>query len=122
MHRHAFLWEPMEVVPSFELRAMFGFKAAYVHGLLMLVFAAKEEPWRGVLVCTAKDQHASLRQEFPALAPHPVLPKWLMLPESDEDFERVAEQLVALAIRRDPRIGVVPKARKRRGTPSTGRR
>jgi hypothetical protein len=38
-----------------------------------------------------------------------VLPKWLYLAESADDFERVAERLVALARRRDPRIGVAPK-------------
>ena len=114
MHPYAFLWEPMEAEPSFELRPMFGFKAAYLHHLLMLVFAAKEEPWRGVLVCTEKGQHASLMKEFPALTPHPVLAKWLLLPESNEAFERVAGQLVKLAIRRDPRLGVVPKPRQRR--------
>ena len=114
VHRYAWLWEPLEAIPSFELRSMFGVKTAYIEGKIMLGFAARREPWRGLLVCTDKTQHASLMQEFPALSPHPVIPKWLMLPESDDDFERVAGRLVALVLRLDPRIGVVPKSRQRR--------
>jgi hypothetical protein len=55
-----------------------------------------------------------LVEEFPELKPHPVLPKWLYLPDASDTFERVAERLVALAKRRDPRIGVLPQARTRK--------
>jgi hypothetical protein len=105
---------------------MFGGKSAYLDGKLMLYFAAKEEPWRGVLVCTDRSHHAALIAAFPALAPHPVLPKWLYLPEAADDFESVASRLVALARRRDPRLGVFPqprrktaRARSRRGARSS---
>jgi hypothetical protein len=96
---------------------MFGTKAAYLDGKLVLCFSAGEEPWHGVLVATDRERHAPLLAEFPALGPHPVLPKWLYLPDSSDAFERTAERLVALARQRDPRIGVVPKprTRKRRG-------
>ena len=114
VHRYAWLWEPMAALPSFELRSLFVLKTAYIDGNLMLGFAAKKEPWRGVLVCTERSHHASLMQEFPALSPHPVLPKWLLLRESHDDFERVAGHLVALAMRRDPRIGVPPKEKRRK--------
>ena len=113
-HRYAWLWEPMEAIPSFDLRAMFGVKLAYLDGNLMLGFAGKTDPWLGVLVCTEREHHASLVQEFPALVPHAVLPKWLHLRESHDDFERVATRLVALALHRDPRIGVAPKPARRR--------
>jgi hypothetical protein len=108
-HRYEWLWEPLEPDPSFVLRPMFGTKAAYLDGKLVLCFSAGEEPWRGVLVCTERAHHASLLAEFPCLLPHEVLPKWLYLAESADDFERVAERLVALARRRDPRIGVAPQ-------------
>ena len=104
----------MEALPSFALRSMFGFKTAYLDGLLMLMFAAKEPPWQGVLVCTEKGHHASLMQEFSALQIHPIISKWLILPEGDDRFEESAGRLVALAVRRDPRIGVLPKPKKRR--------
>ncbi len=114
VHRHAWLWEPMEAVPSIELRSMFGVKTAYIDGNILLGFAANKDPWRGVLICTEHKHHASLMEEFPALSPHPVVPKWLMVRESHDDFERVAGQLVALATRRDPRIEVTPAGKKRK--------
>lgn len=113
-HPYTWLWEPLETEASFVLGAMFGTKVVYLQGRLALCFAAKAEPWRGLLVCTEREHHASLLAQFPSLSPHPVLPKWLYLPESSGGFERVAEQLVSLAGRRDPRIGVIPQAKKRR--------
>lgn len=95
---------------------MFGAKAAYLGGRLMLCFCAGDEPWRGVLVCTERSHHPALQDEFPELAPHPVLAKWLYLPEAADRFERAAAQLVALARRRDPRLGVIPGAGKRTRT------
>jgi hypothetical protein len=114
VHRYAWLWEPLEPDASFVLGAMFGTKVVYIDGRLTLCFSARKEPWRGVLVCTERGHHASLQREFPELSPHPVLPKWLYLAESQDAFERVAERLVALVRERDPRIGVAPKAGGRR--------
>jgi hypothetical protein len=114
VHPHAWLWEPLEPDASFVLASMFGTKAVYLDGRLVLCFSSREEPWRGVLVCTGRESHASLRARFPSLSPHPVLPKWLYLPESAGDFERVAGQLVELARERDPRIGITPSPRKRK--------
>ena len=60
--------------------------------------------------------HASLLAEFPELSPHPVLPKWLYLPETANSFERTTARLVSLAGRRDTRLGVTPQARKKKST------
>ena len=118
IHRHAWLWEPLEAEPTFVLRSMFGAKAAYLGGRLMLCFCARTEPWRGVLVATERAHHAALVAEFPELAPHPVLPKWLYLPETADAFERVGERLVARVRQGDTRIGVVPQPKKRRKAPA----
>ena len=117
VHPHQWLWEPLEADPTFVLRSMFGAKAVYLGGQIMLAFCTGDEPWRGMLVCTDRDRHASLRDEFPVLNPHPILPKWLYLPEAADDFERTAVRLVALARRRDPRVGVTPQPKKRRRNP-----
>lgn len=116
VHPLQWLWEPLLEEPSFVLRSMFGGKSAYLEGKLVLYFAAKAEPWRGVLVCTDRPHHESLRAAFPELAPHPILPKWLYLPETTDDFERTARRLVCLARQRDPRIGVMPQAGRKRAT------
>ena len=114
VHRHLWLVEPLEREPSLLVRPMFGGKAVYLHGRFVLYLAAKAEPWRGVLVPMERDQHAALQSDFPALVPHPVLPKWLYLPESTESFEADAARLVTLIRARDPRIGIVPPAAKRK--------
>ena len=111
VHPYQWLWEPLHRDPTFVLRPMFGGKSAYLDGKLVLYFAAKADPWRGVLVCTERAHHASLLAEFPELSPHPVLPKWLYLPETADKFEPTGVRLVALALRRDPRLGVAPQAR-----------
>lgn len=117
VHPYAWLWEPLEDDPTFVLRAMFGTKAAYVAGRLTLCFSAQAEPWRGVLVCTERLHQESLIREFPALAPHPILPKWLYLPDAAASFEATAQRLVKLVRQRDPRIGVEPSARSKEKRP-----
>ena len=112
VHPYAWLWEPLEAEPSLVLRAMFGTKAAYLGGRLVLCFSARAEPWRGVLVATERQHHASLIQEFPSLSPHPILPKWLYLPDSVSNFESIAARLVKLVRQRDPRIGVAPNPKR----------
>ncbi len=119
-HRYEWLWEPLESDPAFVLRSMFGAKAAYLDGKLMLCFCAREEPWRGVLACTGREHHAALQADFPVLTPHPILPKWLYLPEEADTFERAAAALVALARRRDPRLGVMPGSKMKRPPKRTG--
>lgn len=113
VHRHQWLWEPLEAEPGFVLRTMFGAKAVYLDGKLMCCFCAGEEPWRGMLVSTDRTRHAALQAEFPELTPHPILPKWLYLPETADSFERIAVRLVALARQRDPLIGVTPSPKPR---------
>lgn len=108
VHRHAWLWEPLETDPTFVLRPMFGTKAVYLDGRLVLCFSTGSDLWCGLLVATEQGHHASLCAEFPSLTPHRVIGKWLHLPESLDEFERVAMQVVKLVRRRDPRIGVVP--------------
>lgn len=122
IHPYQWLWEPLENDATFVLRSMFGAKAVYLDGKMVLCFTASEEPWRGVLVCTDQARHAALQAEFPELVPHSILPKWLYLPESADTFERTAARLVALARRRDPRLGIVPPPKKSRRRPQPSRR
>lgn len=98
--------------PSFIQKPMFGCLAYYIGGRLVLVTAAHEKPWKGLLVPTSKEFHASLRKEIPALKKHPVLGKWLYLAESGDDFEENAGKIIWLIQSRDPRVGVEPGTRK----------
>lgn len=93
---------------------MFGCDAAYLDEALYLVVADRDDPWNGVLVCTSRERQAALMADIPNLLPHPELGKWLYLPQSDEQFEVVAARLAALALVRDPRMGVIPKPKRAR--------
>ena len=117
VHPYRSYWEPLELDPTFVLRPMFGTRAAYVAGKLVLCFSARAGAWHGVLVATDHCHHASLTTEFPSLEPHPILPKWLFLADSAEAFERTVERLVQLVRRRDPRIGVTPQGARRKDGP-----
>lgn len=121
IHPHAWLWEPLEIDATFVLRTMFGAKAVYLDGRNVLCFCDGDEPWRGLLVPTDRAHHDALRAQFPALSPHPILGKWLYLPESADSFERDATALVRLARARDLRVGITPKARNSRRPPAAGK-
>jgi hypothetical protein len=118
--RNSLLWifDAFEREPTYIHKRMFGSDAAYIDGLLCLIAADRDAPWNGLLVCTSQDRHAALIDEMPALRPHPVLGKWLYVPEADPAFEDVVERMTALVLARDPRVGVEPKPR-RRGEKST---
>ncbi|CAH2900092.1 MAG: FIG00462619: hypothetical protein [uncultured Paraburkholderia sp.] len=113
--KNSLLWvfDPLNDDAGFMRKRLFGFEAAYMDGLLCLSVGNGEEPWNGLLVCTSRERHADLIREFPELAPHPVLGKWLYLSQRNEDFEAIADRLVKLVSRRDSRIGVEPGAKKK---------
>jgi hypothetical protein len=115
--RNSLVWifDAFERDSTYVTKRMFGCDAAYIDGLLCLVAAARGEPWNGLLVCTSQDRHAALIAGMPALQPHPVLGKWLYVSQDNPAFETVAEQMTALVLARDPRVGVEPKPRKRSG-------
>lgn len=99
--------EPLSEEPSYIEKAMFGCKGCYLYGRLVLVLAARgQEPWNGLLVPTDRKYHKSLHRDHKSLVIHPVLKKWLYLPESSEDFEGSARALVESISADDLRIGV----------------
>ncbi|MFZ9682249.1 MAG: hypothetical protein ACO3DQ_03470 [Cephaloticoccus sp.] len=114
VNRHLWLVEPLEREATLLVKAMFGGKAVYRDGRFVLYLADKEDPWRGVLVPMEREHHAALIVDRPALAPHPILPKWLYLPESADSFDADAQWLIGRISRRDPRVGIVPPAAKRK--------
>jgi hypothetical protein len=113
--RNSLIWifDAFERDSTYVHKRMFGCDAAYLDGLLCLIAADREKPWNGLLVCTSQDRHAALIEEVPALRPHPVLGKWLYVPQDDPAFEPTVEQMTARVLARDPRVGVEPKARRR---------
>jgi hypothetical protein len=115
-HPLQWLVEPLLAEPTFALKAWFGGRTVTLHGRHHLVLMVQGEPWQGVLVCTSHEHHASLRAEFPSLIQHPVLGKWLYLSETVETFERDARRLVQRVREGDPRLGILPSARRKRAS------
>jgi hypothetical protein len=113
-HPLQWLAEPIAAEPTFVLKSWFGGRTIMLNGRHHLFLTTQGEPWQGVLVCTFHEHHESLLAEFPALAQHPVLGKWLYLPENSETFERDAKRLVQFVRERDPRMGILPSPRKKR--------
>ena len=101
---------------SYIEKAMFGCKGCYLHGRLVLVLASRgNKPWNGLLLPTERKHHRSLRRDHRKLVIHPVLKKWLYLPESNENFEEAARAIVEFILANDPRVGVEPKANPPKG-------
>ena len=82
--KNPLLWifEALEDDPRYVLRKLFSFDAAYLDGRLYLAVAGGKEPWNGMMVCTSHEHHASIRKQFPQLAPHEVLGKWVFISRS----------------------------------------
>ncbi len=109
----AFIVEPLESRPDLLLKPMFSCLGLYLGERLVLVLAYKDEPWNGVLVPTERHFHHELKAKFENIEPHSVLGKWLYVSQSHPNFEATAEELVALVLNNDPRIGVVGSPRKK---------
>ena len=116
MKRHALQWivEPLSSKVGYVQKAMFGCQGCYYDGRLVIVLADQEEPWKGVLLPVERHHHESLTKEFPQLAPHPILPKWLYLSDEIDHFEETTARLVELIKTADPRLGVTPSKKRRR--------
>ena len=106
--------EPLMDEPSYLEKPMFGCQACYLHGRLVLALVSGAEPWNGLLIPTDHQFHDAIRKDFKTVKQHPVLKKWLYLPEASEDFETVASDIVEAIRVNDQRFGVEPKERVKR--------
>jgi hypothetical protein len=115
---YEFVLEALSPLPI-ETRSMFGCLAVYLGDkiVLMLREKQKQKEDNGVWLATTKEHHPSLRREFPHMRSIQLLGKevtgWQVLPADAPDFESTAVRACELIFARDPRIGKVPKARRR---------
>ena len=105
--------ETLDRRPGFYTKRMFGGLAAYLHDRLMLLLVEPTKTgrwkWHGVLVVTDRERQAAILREFPQLAPHDVLKKWLYIDSHHEEFEPVMQQIAEAMARGDPRFGIVSR-------------
>ncbi len=116
-------FEGLQEDPSFSTKSMFGCLAVYYGGLNVALLASDPgsntyrnevfdfDLWDGILIPTDRVHHASLLKEFPELKIHPVLGKWLYLPQQTEGFEEILMRLIRKIKLTDPRFGILPKSR-----------
>jgi hypothetical protein len=97
---------------------MFGCLAVYAGPKIVLLLRDRPDRTQdnGVWLATTREHHCSLRREFPHMRSFELLGKpitgWQVLPADAPDFETMALLACELILRRDPRIGKVPKGRK----------
>jgi len=110
--------EPFENHVTFFTKRMFGGLAAYLFGRQMMVLVEPTKTgrwtWHGVLICTSRDHQPAIIEEFPALAPHDILRKWLYLDSRHPAFESTMEKVAKAMARNDPRFGIQPQPRKKK--------
>jgi hypothetical protein len=118
------IFHAFENHPSFFTKRMFGGLAVYLFGRQMLVLVEPTKTgrwkWHGVLICTDHAHQRAIIEEFPQLAPHDILKKWLYIDSRHEDFEVTMEHVSEAIARDDPRFGIDPLNKQR--AESRGRR
>ena len=105
-------------------RPMFGYLGVYV-GEKIVIMLRKRADGRednGVWIATVPGHCASLKKELPSLRSirlfGSTLTVWQNIPNDAEDFEESAIKACELILRRDPRIGKVPKPKAKKKRPS----
>lgn len=96
---------------------MFGCTAVYVDDKIMLILRERDSyPLdNGVWLATAPEHHESLRRELPMMRSIGLFGKkptaWQLLPADHAQLEEAARRVCELVLKRDARIGKVPKRR-----------
>jgi hypothetical protein len=105
-----------------EVRRMFSGFAVYSHNLLILMLrdhttaSLRDNGLWLVLSETTSPQDPTLRRDFPSLRHIELLGNkishWLLLPSDSPTFESESLHACDLLLRRDPRLGRIPKSRR----------
>ncbi|HTV51430.1 MAG TPA: hypothetical protein VME21_09590 [Steroidobacteraceae bacterium] len=121
---HEFVLEALASL-DIDTRRMFGCLAVYVKEKIVLILRERADypADNGVWLATTAQHHESLRHDFPrmrsiGLLGHEVT-NWQVLPADAADFEEAALRACRLIVARDPRIGNIPKRRRRLARAST---
>lgn len=104
---------------------MFGCFGVYVGEKIVLALRSKDSHTddNGVWIATKPEHHATLKKILPSMRSIYVLgggseTNWQIVPEQADDFEESVMKICALIKKGDPRIGNIPKSKKKK--PSTG--
>jgi hypothetical protein len=103
------------------IRPMFGCFAVYVSGKMVLILRNRKEyaADNGVWVATKPEHHETLKPLLPSMRSILLLgaagtSSWQNIPLEADDFEECAMQACDLILKNDPRIGKIPKPKKKK--------
>ncbi len=101
------------------VRPMFGCFALYSGEKILAALRKKGsgDPDNGMWIATSGEHHASLKKDLPSMRTIQIFgvreSGWQNLPEDSESFEEDVMKACDLIIKGDPRIGKIPKAKKK---------
>lgn len=101
------------------VKPMFGCHAVYVENKIVLMLRRKNDfrEDNGVWVASKPEYMHALQEEFPSLRHIRLLGEktagWQNVPESCDTFEEDVIRICALILKRDARIGKIPKSKKK---------
>ena len=104
------------------IKPMFGCHAIYSEGKILVILRKKDDHTdaNGIWIATGKEHHESLRKELPSMRSVYILSNgknetgWQMIHEDEDDFEESAIKICEMILKRDDRIGKIPKERKKK--------
>ena len=110
--------ESFDSFPTFRKKRMFGGLAVYLFEKMMMIIVEPTQSgrwdWHGILLCTEFENQKAIIEQFPGLAPHEILKKWLFISTDQTEFESTMIEIAELIRRNDPRFGIIPKQRPKR--------
>ena len=100
------------------IRPMFGAHAIYVGPKIVLILRNKNDYDSGVWIGTTPEHHASLKKIFKSMRDIALFgggtSSWQCLPMDADDFESNVNLACDLILKGDPRIGKIPKPKKKK--------
>jgi hypothetical protein len=102
------------------VKPMFGCHAIYIGEKIVLIVRKKSagDPDNGVWISTSPEHHAQFRKIFPSMRSIKLFGEkttsWQNLPEEADDFEESVMTACGLILKHDPRIGKIPKKKKKK--------
>jgi hypothetical protein len=102
------------------VKQMFGCHSIYLKDKIVLALRRRDDFTQdnGVWIATTRDHHESLRRVLPSLRTISLFgvseSGWQNIPEEGERFEEEVTTACDLILKGDPRIGKIPKAKKKK--------
>lgn len=100
------------------VKPMFGAHAIYIQDKIVLILRDKNDEDSGVWIATTVEHHKSLKKDFPIMRSIQLFgsgeSSWQVLPKDADDFETSVNLACDLILKGDPRIGKIPKPKKKK--------